>query len=174
MGRLICCSHKHFINNVIDNQLGKDNNDKRVNLKCQAIIWQIVHGKCWFSTHGPKVIWFAVLARSTSRGNVVACLSRPVCWDTGTELLWVWRRQRAKVPHCPAWNYCCRFGSGSAAQSCPVVLVGLFYCGHLEVGLGSRFVRCWLLLVIGSLGTMWTMLVIAMTAGTCARWSCWS
>ena len=36
-----------FYKYVTDNKLGKDDKDNRVNLKCEAYIWQIVHEKCW-------------------------------------------------------------------------------------------------------------------------------
>ena len=41
-----------------------------------------------------------------------------------------------------------------------------------EVTYESRLVRYWSLLVIGSLGAMWTILVIVKSPGTYARWPC--
>ena len=64
---------KTFINKVIDNKLGKDDKDKRVNLKCQAFIWWIIYKKLAGLLVDQSVIWKAMCICSASRVNV-ACL----------------------------------------------------------------------------------------------------
>ena len=52
-----------------------------------------------------------------------------------------------------------------------------FYSGDLgerEVALKLRLVCCWTMLVIRSLGAMWTIRAFAKTLGKYSRWPCWS
>ena len=90
-----------FMNNVIDNKLGKDDKEKVVNLKCQVFIManRTTVSDGW-STRGPKYslscrarlvcFWSRCCCLSVDdswlrcRNPADAGLQTSACWDTGT------------------------------------------------------------------------------------------
>ena len=112
-----------FYKYVIDNKLGKDDKDKRVNLKCQAYLANHITRSDGCSSHGPKCSlscdWsaprvdafclFVDVSMFRCRNQVVVGQETSVCWGAETAAVGVFP---GLLLHC-----CCFV--------CPVVLVSL-------------------------------------------------
>ena len=88
-GQLLCWANKFIINNVMDNKLGKDDEDKKVKLKCQAFYWANRLVYSWTK------VWIAVCVWSVSGVDVAASLEMSTWRVAGSGLLprriqWCW------------------------------------------------------------------------------------